>query len=112
MIVIGDAAHAPAPSSGQGASLALEDAVLLARSLRDSASVEQAFASNESLRRKRVEKIVAYGARSSSAKTPGRFGSALRDVGMRAAFKYFVTDAKLAWMYDHRIEWGEPVVSR
>ena len=31
MIVIGDAAHAPAPSSGQGASMALEDAVIARR---------------------------------------------------------------------------------
>ena len=35
MVVIGDAAHAPSPSSGQGASMALEDAVVLAQALRD-----------------------------------------------------------------------------
>ena len=35
MIVIGDAAHAPSPTSGQGASLSVEDAVVLAQSLRD-----------------------------------------------------------------------------
>ncbi|MGO8981401.1 MAG: FAD-dependent oxidoreductase, partial [Streptosporangiaceae bacterium] len=34
MIVIGDAAHAPSPSSGQGASLSIEDAVQLAKNLR------------------------------------------------------------------------------
>jgi FAD-dependent urate hydroxylase len=34
MIVIRDAAHAPSPTSGQGASLSIEDAVVLARSLR------------------------------------------------------------------------------
>ena len=34
-VVIGDAAHAPSPSSGQGASMALEDAVVLAQALRD-----------------------------------------------------------------------------
>ncbi|HKU10634.1 MAG TPA: NAD(P)/FAD-dependent oxidoreductase, partial [Sinomonas sp.] len=33
MIVIGDAAHAPSPSSGQGASLSIEDAVQLGRCL-------------------------------------------------------------------------------
>ena len=32
LLVIGDAAHAPAPSSGQGASIAMEDGVVLARS--------------------------------------------------------------------------------
>jgi 2-polyprenyl-6-methoxyphenol hydroxylase-like FAD-dependent oxidoreductase len=33
--VIGDAAHAPSPSSGQGASMAIEDAVVLAKALRE-----------------------------------------------------------------------------
>ncbi len=35
MIVIGDAAHAPSPTSGQGASLSIEDAVTPAQCLRD-----------------------------------------------------------------------------
>src|SRR5690606_490692 len=33
--LMGDAAHAMSPSAGQGASLAFEDALVLARSLRD-----------------------------------------------------------------------------
>ena len=32
-VLVGDAAHAPSPSSGQGAAMALEDAVVLARSV-------------------------------------------------------------------------------
>jgi 2-polyprenyl-6-methoxyphenol hydroxylase-like FAD-dependent oxidoreductase len=44
MVIIGDAAHAPSPSSGQGASMALEDAVVLAQALRDHAEVPAAFA--------------------------------------------------------------------
>ncbi len=44
MIVIGDAAHAPSPSSGQGASLSIEDAVVLAKSLRDLSTPQAAFA--------------------------------------------------------------------
>ncbi|MDF2746843.1 MAG: FAD-dependent pyridine nucleotide-disulfide oxidoreductase, partial [Propionibacteriaceae bacterium] len=47
MVIIGDAAHAPSPSSGQGASIALEDAVVLAQSLRDHADVPAAFAAYE-----------------------------------------------------------------
>jgi 2-polyprenyl-6-methoxyphenol hydroxylase-like FAD-dependent oxidoreductase len=109
MIVIGDAAHAPAPSSGQGASMALEDGVLLAMSVRDTTSIGAAFAAFEAARRGRVERIVAYGARSSSSKTPGRIGSLFRDAFMRLAFRYLITDRSLAWMYDHRIRWGEPV---
>ncbi len=37
LVVVGDAAHAPSPSSGQGASMALEDAMVLATSVRDHA---------------------------------------------------------------------------
>ena len=111
MIVIGDAAHAPAPSSGQGASMAMEDGVLLAMSLRDAPTIQAAFAAFETARRERVERIVAYGARSSSSKTPGRLGSLFRDAFMRVAFRYLITDRSLAWMYDHRIRWGEPVAA-
>ena len=99
MIVIGDAAHAPAPSSGQGASMAAEDAVVLAQCLRDAPDVDTAFATYESLRRNRVEKIVATGARSSSTKSPGPLQQHL----LRAIFRFAVTEKNMAWMYDHRI---------
>jgi 2-polyprenyl-6-methoxyphenol hydroxylase-like FAD-dependent oxidoreductase len=111
MIVIGDAAHAPAPSSGQGASMAMEDGVLLAMALRDAPTVEAAFVAFEAERRARVERIVAYGARSSSSKTPGRIGSLFRDAFMRVAFRYLITDRALAWMYDYRIHWNDSVVA-
>lgn len=112
MIVIGDAAHAPAPSSGQGASMAMEDGVVLAMALRDAPTIEAAFAAFETARRERVERIVAYGARSSSSKTPGRLGSLFRDAFMRVAFRHLITDRSLAWMYDHRIAWAEPITVR
>jgi len=57
MIIIGDAAHAPAPSSGQGASMALEDAVVLAKALRDVTDIPHAFATYDQLRRERVERM-------------------------------------------------------
>ncbi|MDL9944964.1 FAD-dependent monooxygenase [Gordonia sp. ABSL11-1] len=67
--LIGDAVHAPAPSSGQGASMALEDAVGMASSLAG-ADTQAGFRAFEQTRRQRVEKIVAMGARASSSKTP------------------------------------------
>jgi 2-polyprenyl-6-methoxyphenol hydroxylase-like FAD-dependent oxidoreductase len=107
MIVIGDAAHAPAPSSGQGASMALEDAVLLGRVLgesqRSGGSAVAAFSRFEASRRKRVERIVAQGARSSSSKTPGPVGSAIRDAMLRLVFRFAVTEKSLSWMYDYRV---------
>ncbi|MDQ2797606.1 MAG: FAD-dependent monooxygenase [Actinomycetota bacterium] len=110
LVVIGDAAHAPAPSSGQGASMAMEDGVILALCLRDADSVESAFAAYEWSRRERVERIVAAGARSSSSKTPNRFVRPLRDVGLQMVFRLAVTERSTAWIYDHRIDWERGVV--
>ena len=44
VVAIGDAVHATSPSAGQGASLALEDAITLARCLRDLPDRAEAFA--------------------------------------------------------------------
>lgn len=54
-LLIGDAAHAASPATGQGASMALEDAVVLAKSLRDAPDTDAALALYETLRRPRVE---------------------------------------------------------
>lgn len=71
MVLVGDSAHAPSNSSGQGAALAIESAVQLARCLRDLPDVPSAFAAFERLRRGRVEKIAARAARINHAKAPG-----------------------------------------
>jgi 2-polyprenyl-6-methoxyphenol hydroxylase-like FAD-dependent oxidoreductase len=108
MVIVGDAAHAPSPTSGQGASMAAEDGVVLAKCLRDLPDIPQALAAYEGLRRRRVERIVARGARSGSAKNPGPAGRILRDLLLPAVFKFLVTDKSLAWMYDHHIDWDAP----
>ncbi|MEU5390337.1 FAD-dependent oxidoreductase [Streptomyces tibetensis] len=54
-LLIGDAAHAASPATGQGASMALEDAVVLAKSLRDAPDLDTALTTYETLRRPRVE---------------------------------------------------------
>ena len=111
MVIVGDAAHAPSPTSGQGASMAAEDAVVLAKCLRDLPDIPQALAAYEGLRRQRVERIVAQGARTGSAKTPGPVGRALRDLALPLVFKLFVTDRSMAWIYDHHIDWDTPVTA-
>jgi 2-polyprenyl-6-methoxyphenol hydroxylase-like FAD-dependent oxidoreductase len=85
--------------------MAMEDALVLAGCLREQRSVEAAFGAYESLRRQRVERIVAQGARSGSAKIPGRFGRAVRDTMMRLLLRFVLTEKSLAWMYDYRVEW-------
>jgi 2-polyprenyl-6-methoxyphenol hydroxylase-like FAD-dependent oxidoreductase len=54
-LLIGDAAHAASPAAGQGASMALEDAVVLAKALRDAPDKDSALTTYERLRRPRVE---------------------------------------------------------
>jgi FAD-dependent urate hydroxylase len=105
MVIIGDAAHAPSPTSGQGASMAAEDAVVLAKCLRDLPDVPQALGAYEQLRRRRVERIVRQGARAGSAKTPGPVGRVLRDLLLPLVFRFLVTDKSQAWIYDHHVDW-------
>jgi 2-polyprenyl-6-methoxyphenol hydroxylase-like FAD-dependent oxidoreductase len=58
IVLIGDAAHAPTPNMGQGACLAIEDAVILANTIESSQSVEAAFRLFEQKRIKRTTTIV------------------------------------------------------
>jgi len=106
LIIIGDAAHAPSPSSGQGASLAVEDGVVLAQCLRDEPGIPQAFTSFERIRRRRVERVVAQGARNSASKAAGPIGRIVRDHMLPFAFRYLVTEQSLAWMFEHHIDWN------
>lgn len=62
MTIAGDAAHAASPSAAQGASMAAEDAIVLAKCLRDIPDAERAFAAYEQLRRPRVELVVEVAA--------------------------------------------------
>lgn len=66
--LLGDAAHVMPPSAGQGASLAIEDAMVLARCLRDCADHAQAFVTYERLRRPRVADHVRQARRNGSGK--------------------------------------------
>lgn len=103
VLVLGDAAHAPSPSSGQGASMAIEDGIVLAAVLREASTIPDALNAYERLRRERVERIVAAGARSGSSKIPGRFGRLVRDAMLRFLFRHVVKPRSLAWMYDYRV---------
>ena len=90
VVVIGDAAHAASTSSGQGASMALEDAVALGQCVRDIPAPGEAFTAYERLRRDRVAKVVALGAKTASSKAAGPVGAVVRDAMMRFGFRFFV----------------------
>jgi FAD-dependent urate hydroxylase len=113
MVIVGDAAHATSPASGQGASMAIEDAVVLAKCLRDVPDIQQAFVAYEQLRRERVERVVAQGARSSSSKAAGPIARVLRDLMLPVILKRVASSGErsLAWVYDHHIDWDEKVAA-
>ncbi len=73
VVLLGDAAHAISPHAGQGVSLALEDAICLAKCLRD-ASYPEAFAAYQATRQQRVLKMIAEARKRGETKhtlTPG-----------------------------------------
>jgi 2-polyprenyl-6-methoxyphenol hydroxylase-like FAD-dependent oxidoreductase len=79
-LLIGDAAHATSPHAGQGASIALEDALRLAILLRRQQDFGAAFQNFESERRPRVERIVALARRNGNQKREfSRAGAWIRD---------------------------------
>jgi FAD-dependent urate hydroxylase len=109
MIIIGDAAHAPSPTSGQGASLSIEDAVVLAQCLRDLPGHKQAFAWFETLRRPRVEKIVKAAARINNSKAAGPAARIIRDTILPVIFKVAANSKQARRPFDHHIDWDTPI---
>jgi len=82
VMLLGDAAHAMSPAGGQGASLALEDAMIVGRRLAERTSpIEAVFADAESLLRRRAERLVKQAADNDTRqlKTLGAFGQWTRD---------------------------------
>ncbi|MBV9160809.1 MAG: FAD-dependent monooxygenase [Pseudonocardiales bacterium] len=108
MIVIGDAAHAPSPSSGQGASLSIEDAVVLAKTLRELPSPQAAFAHFESSRRTRVENIIKWAARINNTKVAGPIARVVYDAVLPVILRLTADSKALRRVYDYHIEWEAP----
>jgi FAD-dependent urate hydroxylase len=108
MLLLGDAAHAVSPSSGQGVSMAAEDAVALAKCVSEASGVADALAQFEAMRRARVERVVAYGASMGASKTAGPIGRVLRDLFLPLVLRRIARrsgEGSLAWLYDHHIDW-------
>ncbi|WP_216210900.1 FAD-dependent oxidoreductase [Amycolatopsis aidingensis] len=108
MVVIGDAAHAVPPATEQGAALAIEDAVVLAQSLRDAGDTGQALSAFEAARRERVERVAARGA-GQTARLRARTGwlaRRKRDRAMAEAVRGGAL-APPAWLHDFHLDWEE-----
>ena len=105
MVLVGDAVHAPSNSTGQGASLAIESAIQLARCVRDLPDASSAFAAYEVLRRARVEKITKRGARINHAKAPGPVARRLMQSLMPIMFKVMKPERTMGWEQRYTIDW-------
>jgi 2-polyprenyl-6-methoxyphenol hydroxylase-like FAD-dependent oxidoreductase len=109
MVLVGDAVHAPSNSTGQGASLAMESAIQLARCLRDLPDLASAFATYERLRRSRVEKIAARGARVSHAKAPGPVAQRMMRPMIPLMLKAMNIEKTMGDEQRYTIDWDAPV---
>jgi 2-polyprenyl-6-methoxyphenol hydroxylase-like FAD-dependent oxidoreductase len=115
VVLVGDAVHAASPASGQGAAMAFEDAVTLARCLRDRATLTEACTAYETLRRRRVQAVVRRGKRTGDAKAPGPVGRWARDrVAMPLFARHLARTARRGatpddWLTGHHVDWDEPV---
>jgi 2-polyprenyl-6-methoxyphenol hydroxylase-like FAD-dependent oxidoreductase len=97
-LLIGDAAHATSPHAGQGASLALEDAMRLGRLMRDGQELGLTFQNFEHERRPRAEKIVALARRNGNSKREfSATGAWIRDHMLKLLLP--VTSKGMDWMY-------------
>jgi 2-polyprenyl-6-methoxyphenol hydroxylase-like FAD-dependent oxidoreductase len=95
-LLIGDATHAVGPHAGQGAAMAIEDALVLAASLEAEHSCAAAFRRFEKLRRERIDRVVELTARNSSQKRTSGLGLIPRSIKMgREVFRYRVDIAPL-----------------
>lgn len=110
LVLVGDAAHAMSPHSGQGVSMALEDALMLTKCLREIPLLADAFATYQKLRSVRVEKMIKLAQRTGQSKTiTSPFGLWLRDHMMQFGLKFFANSNSRSWVYTYKMDWEEKI---
>lgn len=95
-VLIGDAAHPV--GAGQGASMALEDAVALAGCVAAAPSVASALTAYDRMRRSRVTRMTKAAAANRGAKTPGPLQLRANNLLMPFFFRYAYPRAT-SWLY-------------
>ncbi|WP_338930451.1 FAD-dependent oxidoreductase [Streptomyces netropsis] len=98
IVLLGDAGHPV--GAGQGASMALEDALVLAQSLAAEPSMAAALSAYEAARSDRIAKMVKAASGNRDAKTAGPLARWMRDLVMPVAVRLFYEKAT-AWLYTH-----------
>jgi 2-polyprenyl-6-methoxyphenol hydroxylase-like FAD-dependent oxidoreductase len=109
IVLVGDSGHPV--GAGQGASMAIEDAVVLARSLEDAPDVPAALKAYDTARRKRIAKMVRSASGNRDAKTAGPVGRRVRNLVMPVFVKLFYERAT-AWLFTHEVAAGWPAPVR
>ena len=106
--LIGDAAHATSPHVGQGAVMAIEDAIVLAKCLRDIPNTQKAFEVFEKIRKSRTEKVV---------KMAQKYGDAFTTTNpIKKWFRNRMIPMMIKrgnepfdWIYSYKVDWDEKV---
>jgi 2-polyprenyl-6-methoxyphenol hydroxylase-like FAD-dependent oxidoreductase len=102
-LLIGDAAHATSPHAGQGASLALEDAMRLGRLMAGRQELSLTFRNFEAERRPRAERIVALARRNGNSKREfSAAGAWIRDRMMKLMLPLGARAMDFMYAYDPR----------
>ena len=84
---------------------------LLAKCLRDSSTLEQAFSRYVGLRRERVEKTAVWARRFGNGKAvTNPIGVWMRDLMMPFFLKFSANPAALDWVYEYSIDWETPMI--
>lgn len=97
--LVGDAAHAALPYLAQGAAMALEDAVTLARCTGRANTIIEAFRAYETLRKPRVRRIAEASLRLGRIYHAGGPLRAVRNALLRMTDPAGFLD-RMAWIYD------------
>ena len=98
IVLVGDAAHPV--GAGQGASMAIEDAVVLARTLAEAGAVEEAFVAFDRERGARVGRMLKTARAGREAKLAGPIRRRVDDLVMPIVFRHVYARAT-AWLYTH-----------
>ena len=107
--LVGDAAHATSPYVGQGAAMALEDAIVLAMCIRDVSNLPHAFTKFEELRKDRVEQIVKmslqYGELMNASNPIKKM---FRDKMLSVVLSKSIVK-KMDWLFSYTVDWNKKI---
>lgn len=108
-VLIGDAAHVTSPSSGQGASLAIEDALILAKCIRDRVDLSEAFGIYQQLRHNRIQRVIKATRWANQTKAAGPVSRTFRDAVLPVASRWIGKFSRSEWLLNYHIDFEHPI---